>query len=121
LRRALDHARALDWRDQVSLADCPIPACHLADREAVEIQVKGCERKSASGASNPPRLQIVAYGRVLVRDHRVKTEQPFIVPMRPLATGGMCHAQRMDLQAAIAGKITWAEYNRKRGGRSLSL
>ncbi len=37
------------------------------------------------------------------------------MPMRPLATGGMCYAQRMDLQAAIAGKITWAEYKRKWG------
>jgi hypothetical protein len=66
-------------------------------------------------------LPIVAYGRVIVRDHRTKAEQLLTAPMRLLATGGMCHAQRIDLQAAIAGKITWVEYNRKWGGRSLSL
>ena len=80
--------------------------------------MKVSKRRSISGASRP---QIVAYGRVIVRDHRAKAEQPLTAPVRPLATGGMCHAQRMDLQAAIAGKITWAEYNRKWGGRSLSL
>jgi hypothetical protein len=83
--------------------------------------VKGSKRKRVSGASRPLRLPIVAYGRVIVRDQRAKAERPLTVPMRPLATGGMCYAQRMDLQAAIAGKITWAEYNRKWGGRALSL
>jgi hypothetical protein len=66
-------------------------------------------------------LQIVAYGRFIVRDQREQAEQLLTVPVRPLATGGMCYAQRIDLQAAIEGKITWAEYNRKWGGRSLSL
>ena len=60
---------------------------------------------------HPVRLQIMAYGRFIVGGQRA--EQPLTVPMRPIATGGMCYAQRMDLQAAIAGKITWAEYNRK--------
>ena len=50
-----------------------------------------------------------------------EAEQPLTAPVRPVVTGGMCYAQRMDLQAAIAGKITWAEYNRTWGGRSLSL
>jgi hypothetical protein len=75
--------------------------------------VRVSKRKRVSGASHPLRLRIVGYGRFMVRDQRAKAEQPLIVPMRPIATGGMCCAQRMDLQAAIAGKITWAEYNRK--------
>ena len=90
--------------------------------EPVFVAIAAChQRKRVSGASHPPRLQIVAYGRLIVRDQRVKAEQPLIAPLRPMATGGMGYAQRMDLQAAIADKITWAEYNRKWGGRSLSL
>jgi hypothetical protein len=62
----------------------------------------------------------VVYGRFLVGDPRA-TEPLLSAPTRPVATGGMCHAQGMDLQAALEGKITWAEYNRKWGARSLSL
>jgi hypothetical protein len=117
--RALDHPRALDWRNQsrTLVARSP-PATLPTGRPSKFTPVKGRKRRSISGASRP---QIVAYGRVIVRDQRAETEQPLTVPTRPLATGGMCYAQRMDLQAAIEGKITWAEYARKWGGRSLSL
>jgi hypothetical protein len=117
-----DSPRALDWRDQsrTLVARSP-PATLPTARPWKSRPVKGSKRQRSSGASHPPRLQIVAYGRVIVRDHRTKAEQPLTAPVRPLATGGMCYAQRMDLQAAIAGKITWAEYNRKWGGRALSL
>jgi hypothetical protein len=82
--------------------------------------VKVSKSKRVSGASRPPRLRIAAYGRVIGRDHKTKAEQPLTARTRPIATGGMCYAQRMDLQAAIAGKITWEEYDRKWGARSLS-
>jgi len=46
-----------------------------------------------------------------------KREQPnTFMPMRPMNTSGMCEAQRIDFEAACAGKITWAEYYRKWGG-----
>ena len=120
--RALDHPRALDWRNQsrALVARSP-PAALPTARPSKSKPVKVRKRRSISGASRPPRLQIVAYGHVIVRDHRAKGEQPLTAPTRPLATGGMCYAQRMDLQAAIAGKITWAEYARKWGGRALTL
>jgi hypothetical protein len=38
------------------------------------------------------------------------------MPLRPMAHGGMSLAQLADLNAAIEGKITWAEYFRKWGG-----
>ena len=116
--RAVDHPRA-HWRDQsrALIARSP-PATLPTAKPSKSKPVKGSKRKRVSGASRP---QIVAYGRVIVRDHRAKAEQPLTAPTRPLATGGMCHAQRMDLQAAIAGKITWAEYSRKWGGRGLAL
>ena len=117
--RALDHHRALDWRNESRALVARSPPVTLPTAKPSKSRpVKVRKRRSISGASRP---QIVAYGRVIVRDHRTKTEQPLTAPVRPLATGGMCHAQRMDLQAAIAGKITWAEYNRKWGGRALSL
>ena len=117
--RASDHPRAPDWRNQsrALVARSP-PAALPTVKPSKSRPVKGRKRGSISGASRP---QIVAYGRVIVRDHRAKAEQPLTAPVRPLATGGMCYAQRMDLQAAIEGKITWAEYNRKWGGRALSL
>jgi hypothetical protein len=118
----LDHPRALDWRNQsrALVARSPpltVPTAKPSKSKPVKVR----KPKRISGASHPPRLQIVAYGRVIVRDQRAETEQLLTAPMRPLATGGMCYAQRMDLQAAIAGKITWAEYSRKWGGRALSL
>jgi relaxase-like protein len=121
-RRALDHPRAVDWRDQsrALVARSPpvtLPTANPSKSKPVKVRKGG----SISGAAHPPRLQIVAYGRVIVRRQRAKAEQPLTVPVRPLATGGMCHAQRIDLQAAIDGKITWAEYSRKWGGRALSL
>jgi hypothetical protein len=117
--RASDYPRAPDWRDQSRTLVARSPPLTLPTAKPSKSKpVKGSKPKRISGASRP---QIVAYGRVIVRDHREKTEQPLTVPIRPMATGGMCYAQRMDLQAAIAGKITWAEYNRKWGGRSLSL
>ena len=120
--RALDHHRAPDWRKQSRALVARSPPATLPPvKPSKSRPVKGSKAKRNSGASHPPRLQIVAYGRVIVRDHRAKAEQPLTAPMRPLATGGMCYAQRIDLQAAIAGKITWAEYNRKWGGRALSL
>ena len=120
--RALDHPRALDWRNQSRTLVARSPPATLPTANPSKSKpVKVRKPKRVSGVSHPPRLQIVAYGRGIVRDHRAKTEQPLTVPTRPLATGGMCYAQRMDLQAAIAGKITWAEYSRKWGGRSLSL
>jgi Relaxase/Mobilisation nuclease domain len=121
-RRALDYPRALDWRDQSRALVARSPSATLPTVNPSKSKpVKGSKRKRVSGVSRPLRLRIVAYGRFMVRDHRAKAEPPLTVPTRPLATGGMCYAQRMDLQAAIAGKITWAEYNRKWGGRSLSL
>ena len=122
-RRDVDHhPRAVDWREQSRTLVARSPPITLPTaRPSKSKPVKVRKRKRISGASRPLRLQIVAYGRVIVRDERTMTEQPFAVPLRPLATGGMCYAQRIDLQAAIAGKITWAEYNRKWGGRSLSL
>jgi hypothetical protein len=50
-----------------------------------------------------------------------KRQEDFPLPQRPIAHGGMSLAQRVDLQAAIDGKITWAEYFQKwgRGGPSL--
>jgi hypothetical protein len=42
----------------------------------------------------------------------------WLVPARPVAHGGMSKAQLIDLQAAIDGKITWAEYYQKWGGGS---
>ena len=120
--RALDHPRALDWRNQSRALVARSPPVTLPTvKPSKSKPVKVRKRKRISGASRPPRLQIVAYGRVIVRDHRAKAEQPLTAPVRPLATGGMCHAQRIDLQAAIEGKITWAEYARKWGGRALSL
>ncbi len=120
--RASDHPRAFDWRDQSRMLVARSPPVALPTvKQSKYRPVKVRKGGSISGASRPPRLPIVAYGRFIVRDHRAKAEQPLTVPMRPLATGGMCYAQRMDLQAAIAGKITWAEYSRKWGGRSLSL
>jgi hypothetical protein len=120
--RASDHHRAPDWRNQsrALVARSP-PAILPTAKPSKSRPVKVRKRRSISGASHPPRLQIVGYGRVIVRDHRAKAEQPLTAPVRPLATGGMCYAQRMDLQAAIEGKITWAEYNRKWGGRALTL
>ena len=38
------------------------------------------------------------------------------MPLRPMAHGGMSLAQLADLNAAIEGKITWAEYFHKWGG-----
>jgi hypothetical protein len=46
-------------------------------------------------------------------------DQP--MPFRPVAHGGMSEAQRIDLEAAILGKITWAEYFRKWGRSGPSL
>jgi hypothetical protein len=43
------------------------------------------------------------------------------MPQRPIAHGGMSQAQLVDLIAAQEGKITWAEYFRKWGGRGPSL
>ncbi len=103
--RASDHPAALDWRKQSrALAARSPPYTLPTARPSKSEPVKSRKRRSISGASRP---QIVAYGRVIVRDHRAKTEQPLTAPVRPLATGGMCYAQRMDLQAAIA------EYTRK--------
>jgi Relaxase/Mobilisation nuclease domain len=117
--RDVDHPRALDWRNQSRALVARSPPVILPTaRPSKSKPVKVRKSKRISGASRP---QIVAYGRVIVRDERAKTEQTLTVPTRPMATGGMCYAQRMDLQAAIAGKITWAEYNRKWGGRALSL
>jgi hypothetical protein len=117
-----DSRRALDWRDQsrALVARSP-PATLPTAKPSKSKPVKIRKPKRVSGASRPLRLQIVGYGRVIVRDERAQAEQPLTAPIRPIATGGMCHAQRIDLQAAIAGKITWAEYSRKWGGRALSL
>ncbi len=37
------------------------------------------------------------------------------MPLRPASYGSMCLEQIADLEAAIAGKMTWAEYSRKWG------
>lgn len=51
------------------------------------------------------------------REQKQEQQNTFI-PMRPVAHGGMCEAQRIDYEAACAGRITWAEYYKKWGGGS---
>ncbi len=46
---------------------------------------------------------------------RLSEREMLPIPI-PRAAGGMCEAQRIDLEAAIEGKITWAQYFAKWGG-----
>jgi len=41
---------------------------------------------------------------------RAPASQKFVEPRRPVVGGAMSEAQRVDLMAAQAGKISWAAY-----------
>jgi Relaxase/Mobilisation nuclease domain len=70
---------------------------------------------SRAPASLPAKLPPNHFPKPASEGGKEKTPPQYTAPFRPVETGGMCEAQRIDLAAAQAGKISWQEYYRKWG------
>jgi hypothetical protein len=95
-------------------------------------KVKGLSRQISAAISGSGQTEFIPPGHLdnaikplfFKATHSVKCQQgqeQQPIPFRPIAHGGMCEQQRIDLAAAQAGKMSWDEYYRKWSNGGLSL
>jgi hypothetical protein len=76
-------------------------------RLAGQAQAASLQSLATAAMDRIARIEFVSAARMMARP---PLPTAVFAPMRPQPRGCMCEAQRVDLAAAQAGKITWAQY-----------